>query len=84
MGVQVCGFCEKDAAKSLAKNPFMSNFSGCLKVTKEDIKDAFKSSEKRIKSNITVEPFIEDKVLAFDCWVKTCVEHRPGTSPISH
>ena len=72
MGIQVFGVRDEDAAKSLAKKPFMSNFSGSLKVTEEDVKDAFKSSEKRSENNITVEPFIKEKVLAFLCWVKTC------------
>ena len=70
MGIQVCGAHDEDAARSLAKNPFMSNFSGCLKVTEEDIKDAFKSLEKRTENNIAVEPFIKEKVFAFHCWVK--------------
>ena len=72
MGFQACGVHDKDAAKSLAKNSFMSKFSGCLKVTKEDIKDAFESLEKRSENDITIEPFIEEKTLAFDRWVKTC------------
>ena len=72
MGVQVCGAHDEDAARSLARNPFVSNFSGCLKVAKEDVKDTFESSEKRIEDNITVEPFIKDKALTFHHWVKTC------------
>ena len=46
MGVQVCGVHKEDVAKSLAKNPFVSNFSRCLKVTKEDVEDTFESSER--------------------------------------
>ena len=72
MGFQACGVHDKDAAKSLAKNSFMSKFSGCLKVTKEDVKDTFESSEKRSKNNITVEPFIKEKALAFHHWVEIC------------
>ena len=43
MGVQACGVPNEPVAKNLARNLFMSNFSRCLEVTKEDIKDAFKS-----------------------------------------
>ena len=50
----------------------MSNFSRCLKVTKEDIKDTFKSLEKRLNKNITVEPYVKETVFAFHYWVKTC------------
>ena len=46
MGIQFCGVCDEDAARSLAKNPFVSNFSRCLKVTKEDVEDTFESSER--------------------------------------
>ena len=86
MGVQVCGAHDEDAARSLARNPFVSNFSGCLKVAKEDVKDTFESSEKRSENNITVEPFIEEKVLAFNVGSlgqnMLLVEHRSGTGPI--
>ena len=73
MGIQVCGVHDENAAKSLAKNLFMSNFTRCLNVTKEDIKDTFKTLEKRTVNNIAVEPFIKEKVLAFHYWVKTCI-----------
>ena len=54
MGVQVCGVWNGDAARSLAKNLFMSNFSGCLEVTKDDILDAFESSEKRSENDMAI------------------------------
>ena len=51
----------------------MSNFSRYLKVTKQDVKDAFgESSEKRPENDVAIEPFIEEKTLAFHHWVKTC------------
>ena len=44
----------------------------CLKVTKDDVMDTFKSLEKRLENNITVEPCVKNAVLAFHHWVKTC------------
>ena len=61
-----------DAAMSLVRDLFVNNFTRCLKVTKEDIKDTFESLEKRLKNDIAVEPCIKDMVFAFHCWVKTC------------
>ena len=72
MGVQACGVLSKSKALNIARNLFMNNFSRCLKVTKDDIEDTFKSPEKRLENNIMVEPDVKDTVLAFHHWVKTC------------
>ena len=62
MGIQACGAPSSDVAKSLGRNLFMDNFTMCLKVTREDIKDTFKSLEKRLKNDVMVELCIEDIV----------------------
>ena len=72
MGIQDCGVQNKLVAKSLARNLFMNDFARCLKVAKQDIRDTFKSLEKRSENDITVEPHIEDLMFAFHHWVKTC------------
>ena len=72
MGIQACGVPKESAARNLARNSFVSNFLRCLKVTKEDIKDAFKSLERRLKNDIVVKLHIKDMVLACHHWVETC------------
>ena len=34
--------------------------------------DTFKSLEKRLENDVTIEPRVKNAVLAFHCWVKTC------------
>ena len=70
MGIQVCGVADKPVVKNLARNLFMNDFARCLKVVKQDVKDTFKSSEKRSENDIAVEPHIKDLTFAFHCWVK--------------
>ena len=71
-GIQACGVPSEMKARNIARNLFMNNFARCLKVTKDNIMDTFKSLEKRIENNITVEPYVKNAVLAFHHWVKTC------------
>ena len=54
MGIQACGVADVQAAMSLARNLFINNFLRCLKVTKQDVKDAFKTLEKRPENDVTV------------------------------
>ena len=72
MGIQACGVPNESKAWNIARNLFMNNFARCPKITKDDIVGAFKSPEKRLENDITVEPHVKNAVLAFHHWVKTC------------
>ena len=79
MGLQACDVEDIAAAESLAGNLFLNSFSRCLEVTRKDVKDTFKTLEKRSENEITVEPCTKTVVLAFHHWVKTC--HWLGVDP---
>ena len=67
-----CGVKDIVAAQSLVRNLFLSSFSRHLKVTRKDIKDTFKTVEKRTENDVAVEPHTKTVVLAFHHWAKMC------------
>ena len=50
----------------------MNDFARCLKVSGQDVKDTFKTLEKRSTNNIMVDPHTKTVVKALHCWAKTC------------
>ena len=72
MGIQACGVANVAVAKSLAGNLFMNDFLRFLKVSRQDIRDTFKTLEKRSGNKITIKPHTENVVEAHHHWVGTC------------
>ena len=69
--MQACGVEDIAAAKSPARNLFVSCFLRCLKANTEHVNCTFETLEKRIEDDITVEPHTKTAVLAFHHLVKT-------------